>query len=448
MTERLPYGEKIGSVSTEIPGPHSRELSRRLATVESPYVTYLAEDFPIFWKEAFGSNVEDVDGNLFVDLTAAFGVANLGHGNPSLVSAASRQAEMLAHGMGDVHPPAIKVELLERLSSLFPEPNAQTLLCNGGAEAIEVALKTAALASGKSGVIAFEGGYHGLTYGTLAVGGQTKFREPFESQLGRFVHRAHFPRASGDDSNSELDRSMAELDEIVLSAAKSPHSIGAILLEPIQGRAGIIVPPQGWLKQLQGWSEKNGILLIADEIMTGFGRTGTRFACDREEVIPDLLCLGKGLSGMMPISACVGRAKVMASWPSLGGEALHTSTFLGHPIGCAVALASIEELEKRDLASRADKWGREILAELRTWSKSLSIIEEVRGRGLMLGIALASEKSGIAFEVARRVLKKGVIVLPSGPSSTVVSLTPPLTIGGRQMEWALGILREALTELS
>ena len=442
--ENFPLGEQLPSLRTEIPGPRSRQLAKRLAEVECRGITYLSHDFPVFWKKALGGNVEDVDGNTFVDFTAAFGVASLGHANRTVAAAVAEQLMHLPHGMGDVHPPSIKVELLERLTSLFPGKTAQAILCNGGSEAVEAALKTAYLSTGRPGVITFEGAYHGLSYGTLAVSGHLGFREPFHSQVAQFSYRAHYPRPGGDRNRETIDRSIREIERLMMEADNKLQPVGAILVEPIQGRGGILTPPPGWLRALRDVATRKNILLVVDEIMTGFGRTGKRFAVDHENVIPDLLCVGKSLSGMFPISACLGTEEVMQAWMPSSGEALHTSTFLGHPLGCAAALASINELEKKKLASRADRLGRDVLREIRSWRRNYSLISEVRGRGLMIGIELSrGEDKGIGFEIAREVLKKGLIVLPSGMNGNVLTLTPPLTLAGKQLEWGLSVLKEA-----
>jgi 4-aminobutyrate aminotransferase-like enzyme len=436
------FGSCQGLIRTRIPGPRSKELAKRLKSVETSGITYLAEDFPVFWKRALGSNVEDADGNVFVDLTAAFGVAALGHSNPVIAKAIAAQAAELPHGMGDVHPPEIKVRLLEELSRLAPIERAQSILCSSGAEAVEAALKTARIHTGKAGVISFENAYHGLTLGTLAVAGIDKFREPFFDQIPSFSCRARFPGAT-----EPVDPSIRELEAIIAEAEEQGRPVGAILLEPLQGRAGVIVPPPGWLKAVFDLTRRRGILLIADEIFTGFGRTGNLFAVEHDSVRPDLICVGKALTGSLPFSACIGSADVMKSWPVSEGEALHTSTFLGHPLGCAAALASIREGKRLGVVERARELGTRTLERLRGWN--LPIVKDVRGRGLMIGIELSrGSDQGLAFTVARRALAKGVIVLPSSPDGNVLSITPPLTIDEAQLNWALDVVKAVLSDLS
>jgi 4-aminobutyrate aminotransferase/(S)-3-amino-2-methylpropionate transaminase len=347
-------------------------LAERLARVESRNVTCLAP-LPIFWERAQGVNVWDVDGNRFVDLTAAFGVAVAGHAHPSIVTAVQDQAAILLHGMGDVHPSAMKVELLERLVDLFPGgEEARAVLGSSGSDAVETALKTAQLATGRAGVIAFDGAYHGLAFGALDTTARSMFRDDFAARL---PHATCFARY-GD--GGDLRR----------AARECAQPVGAVIVEPIQGRGGERIPPEGFLRELRAHCDREGWLLIADEVYTGFGRTGRWFACEHEDVVPDLLCVAKGMASGMPISACIGRRRVMDAWPVSQGEALHTQTFLGHPPGCAAALASIAVIEGEKLVERAAETGRTALAHLEQQLAGCDAVAGVRGLGLMLGIEL------------------------------------------------------------
>jgi len=299
------------ALATRVPGPRSLALASRLALVESRNVTCLSPVPPIFWERASGANVWDVDGNRFVDLTGGFGVANAGHSHPRVVAAVERQSRQLLHAMGDVHPPAVKVELLEALVARFPGGGpAQAVLGSSGSDAVETALKTATLATGRAGVVAFEGGYHGLGFGALDTTWRRTFREPFEARLPKATVFAPYGDAAG----------------VERIAANAEAPIGAVLVEPIQGRGGERIPPDGFLGDLRALCDREGWLLIADEVYTGFGRTGRWFACEHESVVPDLLCVAKGLASGMPISACIGRTQVMEAWPASRGEALHTQT--------------------------------------------------------------------------------------------------------------------------
>lgn len=394
-----------------MPGPRSRALAARLAQVESRNVTCLSPEPPIFWERAAASNVWDADGNRFVDLGAGFGVAAAGHAHPRIASAVAQQSATLMHAMGDVHPAAVKVELLEALVRRFPGGGpARAVLGSSGSDAVEAALKTAQLATGRAGVVAFEGAYHGLTFGALDATWRPLFREPFHARLPHATAFARWPDAQD-----------------VLRAAASCHEpVGAVLVEPIQGRGGERIPPAGFLRELRALCDERGWLLIADEVYTGLGRTGRWFACEHEDVVPDLLCVGKALASGMPISACIGRAAVMDAWPASEGEALHTQTFLGHPPACAAALACLAVIAEEKLVERAHDSGALALERLRAGLEGRAGIADVRGKGLLLGVELdTTERTLAAWHGA---LRGGVIVLPSGDDSRVLSITPPLTI--------------------
>lgn len=412
---------------TPVPGPRSRALAARLARVESRNVTCLAPEPPLFWARARASNVWDVDGNRFVDLGAGLGVTNVGHGHPRVIEAVQRQASTLLHAMGDVHPAPAKVELLEALAARFPGGGpARCVLGSSGSDAVEIAQKTALLATGRPGVVAFEGAYHGLTFGALETTWRPLFRERFAARLRAPVVFARF----GDVASVEA------------TARTCPAPIGCVLVEPIQGRGGERIPPEGFLRALRALCDREGWLLIADEIYTGFGRTGRLFAVDHEGVVPDLLCAGKGLAGGMPISACVGRAAWMDAWPGSEGEAMHTQTFLGHPPGCAAALASLAVLDEEKLPERAAELGARALARLGAALAGRPGIRDVRGRGLLL--AVECEQPAHALAACGEALRRGVICLPSGDAGEVVALTPPLTIEPEILDLALDIVAACL----
>ena len=415
-------------VLSDIPGPGSRALAARLGAVESRNVTCLAPVPPIFWQRAKGANVWDVDGNRYIDLTAAFGVAGAGHSHPEVVAAISHQASQLLHGMGDVHPAAVKVELLEALVRRFPgQRPARGILLSSGSDAVEVALKTAMLATGQSGVVAFEGAYHGLSLGALDATWRRDFREPFEKRLPGATRFARF----------------GDLDSVQRIAEESGEAIGAVLVEPVQGRAGEVLPPNGFLASLRALCDEKGWLLIADEIYTGFGRTGRWFACEHDGVVPDLLCVGKGLSGGMPLSACLGLESVMAAWPASQGEAIHTQTYLGHPASCAAALASLHAIEEGKWVERAAESGATALAQLEGRLSANDAVSEVRGLGLMIGIECVTGE--VAARACSEALRRGVIVLQSGEGGRVLSITPALNIDRDGLRLALDLVCEALS---
>ncbi len=466
----------------------TKKILQQLRDFESRNILFLESDgsWPIVWDRARDVHVWDASGKKYLDLTAAFGVAAAGHANRRVVKAAQRQLARLPHAMGDVHPHARKAELARALSRLaferweqirrdeLPEsrkqaariksgtrvtrPSGKVIFSNSGFEAVESALKTAMLATGKQGVIAFSGAYHGLGYGALNVTHRDFFRGPFHYQLREFGHFVPFPASTEgrvarvpkntdvrDSDNSSLRKVEARIRNLFRH-----ESIGAILAEPVQARGGINVPPPEFLPRLRKLCDEHGALLILDEIYTGFGRTGKWFACEHRGVVPDLICLGKALTGGFPLSACVGRADLMdAAWPKSRGEAIHTSTFLGNPVGCAMALAQIEEIRRRNLCQRSAELGEfllDALGSLRLRHSALRI--SVRGLGLMAGVELQLPDGKPASEAAMRVIKKmlrrGFILLPEGEHANVISFTPPLTITRAQLTKTVGVLAEVL----
>jgi 4-aminobutyrate aminotransferase-like enzyme len=399
-------------LKTSIPGPRSRALARELRRHECRNTTFVSRDWPVFWERARDCNVWDADGNRYLDLTAAFGVASVGHSNPRVTAAARAQLAKLPHAMGDVHPNELKVLLAAELSSLTfarwlnkpqtPDPKSKTLLCNSGSEAVEAALKTAALATGKPGVIAFTGAYHGLTYGALDATAWNFFRAPFHPQLPGFtVH-------------------VAPTESAVRAAfEQSERGIGAVIVEPILGRGGVVVPPPEFLPMLRRVCNEHRALLIADEIFTGFCRTGRWFAVDHWAAVPDLICVGKAMSNGFPISACIGRSDVMDAWPESSGEALHTSTHLGNPLGCAMALATIGEMKRLRLDERARRLQDRLPG---------------RGLGFMKGVELPD--AAACQRAVQRLLRRGILALGGGERGNVLTLTPPLTIIEKELDFA------------
>jgi acetylornithine/succinyldiaminopimelate/putrescine aminotransferase len=291
---------------------------------------------------------------------------------------------------------------------------------------VESALKTAVIATGRAGVIAFEGAYHGLALGALDTTWRRDFRDPFRARLPEATVFARY----------------GDLDDVERAAERARVAIGAVLVEPIQGRGGEQAPPEGFLSALRELCDRRRWLLIADEIYTGFGRTGRWFACDHEAVVPDLLCAGKGLASGMPISACLGRAEVMDAWPRSTGEALHTQTFLGHPPGCAAALASMEAIEREGLVEKAARDGELALSQLRRRLADAPSVVQVRGRGLMIGIECDTPDR--ALTTCREALRRGIILLPAGPDARVLSVTPVLSIEPELLTLALDCVTDLL----
>ncbi len=443
----LSAGDRLPEIVVTPPGPRSRHLASRLSRYESPNVTYMSDSSPIFWAEAVGANVLDVDANIYIDLTAGFGVAASGHRNPRVAAAIQKQLERLAHGLGDVHPSEVRVRLLERLAEITPPGLEQTILTSSGAEAVEAALKTARLASGRPGVLCFSGAYHGLTYGALSVTDGEHFRGPFEDQLGIPIARVPFPNPHRPATEVDEDTMLSDALRRVVESLDADERIGAIIVEPILGRGGVVIPPHGFLRGLRAECDRRGLVLIFDEVFTGFGRTGRWFACEHEDTAPDVICAGKALSGTLPFSACIGRPEVMGAWPRSQGEAIHTSTFLGHPLSCAAALAHIEEIEGQRLVERSAYLGASVLQRLEGIRKRVAGIAHVRGRGLLAAIELrrgpnsAEPDPDRAQRLAADALRQGLILLAD---RHILQLSPPLTISEEQLDFALTTLEACL----
>jgi 4-aminobutyrate aminotransferase-like enzyme len=315
----------------------------------------------------------------------------------------------------------------------------KTIFANSGFEAVEAALKTAMLATGKRRVLAFTGAYHGLGYGALNATHRAFFRDPFRSQLGKFGRFVPFPKET-----DALAATRARIIKLLRT-----KQFGAILAEPIQGRGGVNVPPPGFLPLLRTLCDQYGALLILDEIYTGFGRTGTWFACEQSRTLPDLICLGKALTGGFPLSACVGMAKLMdAAWPPSAGEAIHTSTFQGHPVGCAMALAQIKEIESQSLPERSAALGAYLMQLLRAKISLPGHSIEIRGRGLMAGLeirkAAGEPATALVLDAVKQMLRRGFILLPEGEFGNVISFSPPLIISRARLGAAVAALREVL----
>jgi 4-aminobutyrate aminotransferase-like enzyme len=427
--EELGAGDLPPRIRVAPPGPRSRELSRRLAAAEAPGANTLGPgDRPaIVWRAARGVNVLDVDGNRYVDLTSGFGVAAIGHRHPAVIAAFERQAGELLHGMGDVAAHPARVALAERLAALAPVEQARVHFAVSGADAVELAAKVALLATGRPRLLAFEPAYHGLSLGALAATSRPAFRAPFAAQL-----------------RSDVDRLPFGAPEATLDAYFEARGgeLGAVLVEPVVGREGVRLPPAGWLARLAGRARRAGALLIADEIFTGFGRTGRLFAVEHEGVRPDLLCCGKALAGGLPIGAVVGRAPLFEALRT-GGEALHTGTFLAHPLACAAALATLEVLESERLIERAAALGERLAGALAPPVRAAGAA--LAGRGALWGIDLGAPARAAAClaELAAR----GVLALGGGAHGGVVELAPPLGLAGAPLESALGALEAALGAL-
>ncbi len=423
-------GDELPQLRTRVPGPASESLVDVLARRECPAITARrarraaqlgqATDDPIVWEEAAGAVIRDADGNTFVDLTSGFGVAFVGHRHPEVVRAVRAQQDRLLHAMGDAYPDVARIRLLDRLAGLCPPGLEAMILGLSGADAVDAAVKTAVVATGRPGVISFEASYHGLSLGTVPLQGyMPSFAHPFREILRLDVR--FLPWGCAVEA---LDEALAD------------GRVGLVLAEPIQGRGGMREPPPGWLAMVAERARAAGALLALDEIQTGLGRTGDWFAGPTEGVVPDILCLGKHLGGGFPLSATVGTREVMDAWGASTGQAIHTQTFLGHPVGCAAALAVLELTEREDLPGRA----RQVGGQLTEAMTRLGL--PVQGRGLMLGVRVPR-----SLAVSRALLQRGYLVLPAGQQAEVLALTPPACLTEEQSQGFSQALEQVLEEV-
>ena len=439
-TPGAPPGQEPPLVRVAPPGPMSRSWYGRLARVECPLTFQpapdgAAPDAPIVFASSLGANVVDVDGNRFVDLAASFGAILLGHHAQRPARSLEMQAQRAWTGLGDLYPTDAKVAMLERLAALYPEGGAKALLCQSGSDAVTAAIKTAVLHTGRHGVIAFEGAYHGLGYAALsACGYRESFRAPFQPQLNPNVRFAPYPH-----HDHQLDEALARVRTLL-----SHGDIGAVVVEPILGRGGCIVPPDAFLSGLFALTREAGALLVADEIWTGLGRAGAMLASVRAGVVPDVICLGKGLGGGLPISACVARGDVMDAWKRSPGT-VHTSTFQGNPLACSTGVATIDAVRAKKLPERAERVGGAWLSWLKTTVGDSDRVRAITGAGMMIGVELDS--GATASAACKALLQKGYIVVTGGSQGQTLTLTPSLTIEENLLEGFVDTAAEVLRNL-
>ena len=434
-------GDERPEIRVTPPGPQSKSATLRLERVECPAfggrrearsATAGVETAPIVLASGRGSNLHDVDGNRYVDLAAGFGAALLGHGATAVARALEAQSERLVQGLGDVYAAEAKVGLLERLAALHPGEKPRVLLGQSGSDAVTAALKTAMLATGKPGVVAFEGAYHGLGYAPLAACGlRESYRAPFAAQLNTHVTFAPYPAAQ-----AELDASLQAVE-----AACRAGDVGAVLVEPVLGRGGCVVPPPGFVTALCEVAHRHGALVIADEIWTGLGRSGAMVKSVADGAPVDVVCLGKGLGGGLPLSACIASEAIMQAWAG-DKEVVHTSTHSGAPLACATAIATLDSLRFRQLVTRSAEVGAVALRALAAELAGAPGFVAARGVGLMIGVELRD--AATALRVTRGLLEEGWIVLGGGRHGEVITITPALTIQEDLLLAFPGVLRAVL----
>ena len=413
---------------TELPGPRAREIIARDEAVTSPSLTRV---YPLVARRAKGCVIEDVDGNRFLDFNAGIAVAAAGHAHPAVNAAIHAQVDDLLHYCSsDFYLPAY-ADVCERLADVAPMTDARVFLCNSGTEAVEAALKLTRHRTGRPNAIAFFGAFHGRSLGSLSL---TASKARQRTGFG-IVTPGSFHAPFADPYDEHALTGAAYIEQVLFKRLTDPSDVAAIFVEPIQGEGGYIVPPAGWLADLRALCDEHGILLVFDEVQSGVGRTGAMWAAEHDGVVPDVMCVGKGLASGLPLAGIVARADVMDWAP--GG---HGSTFGGNPVACAAALATLDLVEV-ELAANAALVGDHVLGALR--SISSPHLGQVRGRGLMIGIDLPDHDAAVALE--RACFERGLLVLTCGERS--IRLAPPLVVTRQQADVAIEIIDDALSGL-
>lgn len=438
MTDRLSYEElaRLGEprLVTEVPGPRARALVAADSSVTSPS---LPRAYPFAPHRGAGAVVEDVDGNCFIDLNAAIAVCSTGHAHPAVVAAIKEQADRLLHySASDFYLP-IYAELCARLGEIAPMSPTRTFLSNSGTEAVEAAIKLARHHTGRPYVLGFIGAFHGRSYGSVSVtASKSNYRADFGPLLPGVVH-APFADSWGT-KNLEHPDAPGYIEEVIFKRLVKPHEIAAVVVEPILGEGGYVVPPAAWMRKLRALCDEHGILLVVDEIQSGMGRTGRMWAVDHFGVEPDIVLAGKGIASGMPLGAMIARAELM-TW----GSGTHGSTYGGNPVSCAAALATIDLIEK-ELVGNAEAVGSIALERLRSLRSRFDVITDVRGVGLMIGVEFDSAE--VADRVEKAAFERGALLLQAGDATIRVS--PPLVITEEQMRTGLEIFESACREVA
>ncbi|MBD8044427.1 4-aminobutyrate--2-oxoglutarate transaminase [Arthrobacter sp. Sa2BUA2] len=435
--------EQKRNITGAFPGPKSAALSERRAAVVAKGV---ASSVPVYVQDADGGIIQDVDGNSFIDLGSGIAVTSVGASDPAVVAAAQEQVARFTHTCFMVTPYEGYVEVAEKLAELTPgDHEKRTVLFNSGAEAVENAVKIARSATGRQAVVAFDHAYHGRTNLTM---GLTAKAMPYKTGFGPFASEIYRMPMSYPfrEENPEIT-GVEAANRAILAIEKQigADQLAALLIEPIQGEGGFIVPTEGFLPRLAEWAKENGIVFIADEVQSGFCRTGEWFAVNHEGVVPDILTMAKGIAGGMPLSAVTGRAELLdAVHPGgLGG------TYGGNPVACASALAAIETMKSQDLAGRARHIEEITVPRMRKVAEETGVIGEVRGRGAMLALELVkpgtkTPNADAAKAIAAACLQEGVIILTCGTYGNVIRLLPPLVISDELLSDGLDVLEAAI----
>jgi 4-aminobutyrate aminotransferase / (S)-3-amino-2-methylpropionate transaminase / 5-aminovalerate transaminase len=423
---------------TDIPGPRSREiLDRKERVIADPLSIYI----PVVIERGQGATLTDVDGNTFIDFTGGVGCLNVGHSNPRVVEAAQEQLEKFSHTDFTIVPYEVYVRLAERLCELAPIANAKAAFFNAGTEAVENAIKFARSFTGRPAVIGFEGGFHGRTLLSLSLTSKT---HPYKAGLGPFapeVYRVPFPNDyRGPDWQTALDSL-----ERALVTQVAAESVAAIVIEPVQGEGGFVVAPREFMQGVRRVCDEHGIVMVVDEVQTGFGRTGKLFAIEHYDVEPDLITVAKSIAMGLPLSGVIGKAPIMDA----PGDSAIGGTYVGNPVAQAAALAVLDVIGEEDLCARATVVGEVMRARMESWQERFPQIGDVRGLGAMLALELVRDRSTkepdaeAATAVVEEAARNGLLLLKSGIYSNCIRVLAPLTLSDAELDEALDVWEQA-----
>lgn len=437
-------------LKTSVPGPKSRALMDRRSEAVPRGLSHAT---PVYVARARDAWLEDVDGNRFVDLAGGIGCLNVGHLNPRVISAINSQTQDFLHTCVQVTPYESYVSLAERLNQITPGKFAKkTLLLNTGAEAVENAVKIARAYTGRPGVIAFEDAFHGRTFMAMALTSKT---HPYKNGFAPFpsdIHRvpyAYCYRCSYSMQYPSCDLYCARHLEDTFRRVAAAEDIAALIVEPVLGEGGFVTPPPEFFTILMEICSKHGIVFIADEVQSGFGRTGKMFACEHYGIEPDIVVTAKSLGGGLPLAAVTGRAEIMDA-PGVGGLG---GTFTGNPLACAAANAVLDAFQERDLLERANCIGERFEARASKWADRFDLIGEVRGLGAMRALELVNSRetrepaADATKKIAQYCYEHGVITITAGTYGNVIRLLMPLVITNEQIDEGLDVVEAALASV-
>ena len=430
---------KTIELRTDIPGPRSREiLERKERVVADPLSIYI----PVVIERGLGATLTDVDGNTFIDFTGGVGCLNVGHSHPRVVEAAQEQLERFSHTDFTIVPYETYVRLAERLCELAPISDARAAFFNAGTEAVENAVKFARSHTGRPAVIGFEGGFHGRTLLSLSLTSKT---HPYKAGLGPFapeVYRVPFPN---DYRGPDWETALAALERALVTQVAA-ETVAAIVIEPVQGEGGFVVAPREFMDGVRRICDEHGIVMVVDEVQTGFGRTGKLFAIEHYGIEPDLITVAKSIAMGLPLSGVIGKAEIMDA----PGDSAIGGTYVGNPVAQAAAHAVLDVIEEENLCARATVLGDAMRTRMEGWKERFPQIGDVRGLGAMLAIELVRDRgtqepdADTATAIVEEAVRNGLLLLKSGIYSNCIRVLAPLTLTDAELDEALGVWEQAL----